>query len=79
MKREHRSFSKKMLGKDDEIVIDSRQGMHVPAAITKSTMLLSERPKNFLKWCGFRLYMQKAHEYLPEEHCLIHSVRVLKA
>lgn len=43
----HQSFSKKMLEKDDEIVIDSRQGRHAPAAITKSTMLLSERPKNF--------------------------------
>ncbi len=79
MRREHRSFSKKMLRESDEIVIDSRQGMHVPDAITKSTMLLSERPKNFKKRRGFRSYMQKVHKHLPEEHCLIHSVRVLKA
>ncbi len=48
MRREHRSFSKKMLGEDDEVVIDSRHGINAPAAITKSTMLLSERPKNLL-------------------------------
>lgn len=47
MRREHQSFSKKMLGEDDEFVVDSKQGKYAPAAITKSTMLLSERPKNF--------------------------------
>lgn len=61
---------------DNKSVIDSWQGIHAPDAITKSTMLLSERPKNF-KTISTNIRIKGIS--VPEEHCLRCSVRVLRA